>query len=119
MPAPILYTQRDVVQVERLEKCEQALAVKCKTVHVIIAGKVQGVFFRDYTLQKAQELGVNGWVRNLPNGSVEAILNGQPDTVDSMIEWFYSGSPLSLVTDVEVDELWATEPLIDFEIRYS
>ena len=89
-----------------------------RTVHVIIAGKVQGVFFRDYTLQKALELGVNGWVRNLPNGSVEAMLNGKPDIIDSMVEWFYSGSPLSLVTAVEVDEVQPTEPLVDFEIRY-
>ena len=89
-----------------------------KTVHVIIAGKVQGVFFRDYTLQKAQELGVSGWVRNLPNGSVEAVLSGRTDLVDSMIAWFYSGSPLSLVTGVEVDEFQPTEPLVEFGIRY-
>ena len=89
-----------------------------KTVHVIIAGKVQGVFFRDYTLQKAQELGVSGWVRNLPNGSVEAVISGRTDLVDGMIAWFYSGSPLSLVTDVELDEVQPTQPHVDFKIRY-
>ena len=93
--------------------------LKMKTVHVIIAGKVQGVFFRDYTLQKAKELGVKGWVRNLPNGSVEAMIEGQPASVDGMIEWFYRGSPLSLVSDVQVDEILPTETLSDFAIRYS
>ncbi len=89
-----------------------------KTVHLIITGKVQGVFFRDYTMQKAQDLGVNGWVRNLPNGSVEAMIEGQPDLVDKMIEWFYRGSPLSLVNDVEIDEILPTQTLTDFQIRY-
>lgn len=89
-----------------------------KTVHVIVSGKVQGVFFRDYTLRHAEELGVKGWVRNLPNGSVEAMVKGKNQVVNNMIEWFHTGSPLSIVTEVDADEILPTEKLSRFEIRY-
>lgn len=88
------------------------------TVHVIIEGRVQGVFFRDYTTRQAKQLGLSGWVRNMPDGSVEAIISGKDKNVDAMIEWFQSGSPLSVVTSVQVDEILPTEKLSGFEIRY-
>lgn len=89
-----------------------------KTVHIIVSGRVQGVYFRDYTLRHAEELGVKGWVRNLPNGSVEAMVKGNNQVVNNMIEWFHTGSPLSKVTDVIADEILPTEKLSRFEIRY-
>ena len=89
-----------------------------KTVHVIVSGRVQGVFFRDYTLRHAEELGVKGWVRNLPDGSVEAMVKGDNQDVNNMIEWFHTGSPLSTVTTVIADEILPTEKLSRFEIRY-
>lgn len=88
------------------------------TVHVIVSGKVQGVFFRDYTRKHAAQLGLKGWVRNLPNGSVEAMIKGQRPLLDNMIDWFQTGSPLSHVTEVIVDEVLPTEKLTRFEIRY-
>lgn len=89
-----------------------------KTVHIIVSGKVQGVFFRDYTLRQAQQLGVSGWVRNLPNGSVEAMIKGRKGKINTMIEWFHNGSPLSQVTEVRADEVLPIEKLRSFEIRY-
>ena len=54
-------------------------------VHVIVRGRVQGVYFRDYTRREAQALGVNGWVRNLPDRSVEAVIEGEAGSVESSL----------------------------------
>ncbi len=70
--------------------------------NVIVSGKVQGVFFRSRTMAKAREVGVTGWVRNLPNGKVEAVFEGNEDAVETMIEFCKVGSPRALVKDVEV-----------------
>jgi len=56
-------------------------------VHVIISGRVQGVFFRMETQRAARRLGVVGWVRNLPDGTVEAVLEGSRSQVDAMLDW--------------------------------
>jgi acylphosphatase len=68
-----------------------------KTVHVQVFGRVQGVFFRDYTRRKAEELGVDGWVRNCSDGSVETLLSGSETAVDHMVDWLQDGSPASRV----------------------
>jgi len=78
--------------------------MKKRRVHVWITGRVQGVFFRAYTRDAAQLIGVTGWVRNLPDGRVEAILEGEADKVEKMIEWCREGSPMSRVDRVEVLE---------------
>nr|XP_029117450.1 uncharacterized protein LOC105034407 isoform X2 [Elaeis guineensis] len=57
-----------------------------KTVKVVVKGRVQGVFFRDWTVQNARELGLNGWVRNRRDGSVEALFSGDPNAVYEMVE---------------------------------
>lgn len=89
-----------------------------KTIHVIIQGRVQGVYFRDYTRRQAQKLGLKGWVRNLPTGSVEATINGKEENLHKMIEWFHIGSPASQVTGVDTEEKMPTEEFSKFEIRY-
>jgi len=71
--------------------------------HVVIYGRVQGVFFRAYTADEANALGLKGWVRNLPDGSVEAVFEGEEKAVQQMITWCYRGSPRSHVTKVDVD----------------
>ncbi|MFP4032717.1 MAG: acylphosphatase [Desulfococcaceae bacterium] len=71
--------------------------------HVSIRGKVQGVFFRAETQRAAEERGVNGWVRNRPDGSVEAVFEGTEKAVFSMVEWCKGGSPQAVVEDVSVD----------------
>ena len=81
--------------------------MKKRRAHVWITGRVQGVFYRAYTRDAAQLLGVTGWVRNLPGGTVEAVFEGDADQVEKMIEWCYEGSPLSRVDLVEVlDEIY-------------
>lgn len=71
--------------------------------HVSIRGKVQGVFFRAETQRAAEERKVNGWVRNRPDGSVEAVFEGTEKAVLSMAEWCKSGSPQAVVEDVVTD----------------
>jgi len=78
--------------------------MKKRRVHVWITGRVQGVFFRAYTRDAAQLIGVTGWVRNLPDGRVEAVLEGEADKVEKMIEWCREGSPMSRVDRVDVLE---------------
>ena len=70
--------------------------------HLTIKGRVQGVCFRMETMQAARGCNVNGWVRNLPDGSVEAVLEGPADAVNRTIEWCRHGPPMSRVDDVRV-----------------
>jgi len=70
--------------------------------HVFFRGKVQGVFFRANTKEKAQELSVYGWVKNLPDGRVEAVLEGEKDKVDKLIRWCKNNQPYARVDDVEI-----------------
>jgi acylphosphatase len=67
-----------------------------------IIGRVQGVGFRFYMQRKARELGVTGWVRNCRDDSVEAMIQGSPESVDAMIAWARRGPPSAIVTDVQV-----------------
>ena len=78
--------------------------MKKRRVHVWITGRVQGVFFRAYTRDAAQLIGVTGWVRNLPDGRVEAVFEGEPDKVERMIEWCREGSPMSRIESVDLLE---------------
>jgi acylphosphatase len=83
---------------------------------VVVHGIVQGVWFRDSTRREALHFGVSGWVRNRPDGTVEAVFEGRSKAVESMIDFARSGPPRALVTKVDVyDE--APEPLTGFAIR--
>jgi len=75
-----------------------------RRVHVWIEGRVQGVFFRAYAREAAVAEGVSGFVRNLSDGSVEAVFEGEPDKVERMVQWCYEGSPLSHVDRVDLRE---------------
>lgn len=97
--------------------------------HVLISGRVQGVFFRAYTQEEARALGLAGWIRNvygermkMPSGAVsdftgvEAVFEGEKERVNEMIAWCWSGSPSAKVTDVAV--VWEKpQGLKVFEIR--
>jgi acylphosphatase len=78
---------------------------------------VQGVFFRDATRRTASALGVAGWVRNLPDGRVEAVFEGDAMAVESAIVWARRGPESALVTSLEVAEE-TPEGLIGFEVRH-
>lgn len=85
--------------------------------HMHIRGRVQGVFFRGSMCQEARRFGVLGWVRNCPDGSVEAVAEGSRAAVDRLIVWAHQGPPGALVTDVEVR--WEAErgEFTDFATR--
>ena len=92
--------------------------MESKRIHALVHGRVQGVFFRDYTRREAQRLGLSGWVRNLATGSVETEFEGKPEQVAAMLDWLSVGSPLSLVSGVEHQEIPAVGKEQGFEIRY-
>jgi acylphosphatase len=70
--------------------------------HVIVTGRVQGVFFRGQTRDRARSLGLGGWVRNNGDGSVEAVFEGDEERVESMVEWCRRGPAHADVEDVQV-----------------
>ena len=79
-------------------------------VHVIIKGKVQGVWFRVETKQAADDLGVYGWVRNRRDGTVEAVFEGEQDIIQKMLAWCRKGAPRSRVDQVvETQETYSGE----------
>ena len=86
---------------------------------ILISGRVQGVFFRDSLRMAAEEEGVSGWVRNLPDRRVEAVLEGDPQAVLQVIEWSRQGPPGARVERVEIIEEAFTGEFHDFEIRYN
>ncbi|MCD6340503.1 MAG: acylphosphatase [Desulfurococcales archaeon] len=86
--------------------------------HLRIYGLVQGVFFRSTMKQVAYRLGVTGWVRNLPDGSVEAVVEGPEDRVRKIIEWAHRGPPLARVERVEVTWEEYKGEFKDFRIKY-
>ncbi len=71
--------------------------------HVFVSGRVQGVGYRASTTDAAALLKINGWVRNLRDGRVEALFEGSADQVEEMIRWCYKGPPSAVVRDVHVD----------------
>ncbi len=84
---------------------------------LVVTGRVQGVFFRDWTVEQARELGLDGWVRNRADGSVEAVVAGAPEQVEAMIERARRGPPAARVDDVAVSEDTAAGVLDGFEKR--
>jgi acylphosphatase len=71
-----------------------------KTQHLLIQGRVQGVWFRESMRREAKRLGVTGWVRNTPDGAVEAVVQGSAEAVDALIEWARSGPPMARVDGI-------------------
>jgi acylphosphatase len=90
-----------------------------RRVHVWIKGRVQGVFFRAYTRDAAIKEGVTGWVKNLPDGRVEAVFEGDADKVERIVAWCYRGSPLGRVDHVETREEEYRSEFDRFEITYG
>lgn len=86
-------------------------------VSVRIKGRVQGVFFRQSTLENARELGVNGWVRNLPNGGVEALFEGEEPAVKKLLTWCKRGPGTARVDEVLSTREKPTGEFADFRIK--
>ena len=89
-----------------------------KAIQIIVSGKVQGVFFRKYTCQKARELDLKGFVANQADSSVKIIAQGDKMKLNDLVEWCYRGSPNSIIEKVEVIELATMHQYNNFEIHY-
>lgn len=88
-----------------------------KRAHVYISGRVQGVFFRAWVLDNARGLGLRGWVRNRFDGSVEAVFEGPPASVDLMVKKCHDGPDHARVDTVLDDYSEAAEELAGFEVN--
>ncbi|WP_181009082.1 acylphosphatase [Streptomyces sp. SM12] len=84
--------------------------------HVIVSGLVQGVFFRDTCRRKARAHDVRGWVRNLPDGTVEAVFEGDPQAVENLLAWARRGPAAGRVDDMAVTDQ-QPEDLTEFTVR--
>jgi acylphosphatase len=73
--------------------------------HILVSGRVQGVFFRDHTRRWAASLGLTGWIRNLGDGRVEVLAEGERERIDDLIARLREGPPLAAVEDLDID--WA------------
>jgi acylphosphatase len=85
-------------------------------IHFQVTGRVQGVYFRASTQAKARDLGLTGWVCNLPDGQVEGVACGSPKQLDQLVAWLHQGPPQAQVTHLEIAPAEA-EDWADFEIR--
>jgi acylphosphatase len=88
-----------------------------KRLHATVRGRVQGVGFRAFAAHEARSLGLAGWVRNEPDGSVAVMAQGKADAVDAFLAWLRRGPPSAHVTAVEPAWLTPGEDLASFEIR--
>lgn len=86
--------------------------------HLVISGRVQGVFFRSRTAEKARKLGVAGWVENLPDGRVEAVFEGDKEAVEEMINFCRIGPPGALVENMEIQREAYTGEYKGFTVAY-
>ena len=92
--------------------------MKQQRVHLLVSGKVQGVFFRQALKVVAKKNNVLGWVRNLKEGHVEAILEGENKSVNSVIEWTRIGPANSRVDDIEVSNEEFKNEFSTFDVLY-
>ncbi|HIE31169.1 MAG TPA: acylphosphatase [Methanosarcinales archaeon] len=91
--------------------------IRIKTIHIVVTGRVQGVGFRYFTVRQAQNLGLSGWVRNLPDGRVEAAVQGHDNDVETLINLLRIGPASSEVTDVKIEEI-EHEAFSGFAVRF-
>ena len=91
---------------------------KFNRVNIFISGLVQGVFFRSETKKKAKEFGIFGWVRNLPDGKVEILAEGEEEKLEKLIKWAEEGPDSARVDNLEINRQKYRGEFDDFEIRY-
>ena len=85
--------------------------------HCLVEGLVQGVFFRDSTRRRARQLGVTGWVRNLPDGRVEVVAEGERTSVESLVAWLRDGPEYARVEQATATWESASGEFADFAVR--
>lgn len=89
--------------------------IVCK--HCFVTGRVQGVFYRASTGERARELKITGYARNLPDGRVEVLACGDPAAVDALCDWLWQGPPAARVMEVVVREVECADIPRKFEIK--
>ncbi len=87
-------------------------------IHVIVRGRVQGVYFRASTRNRARQLGLAGWVRNCPDGSVELIAEGGQEKLAQLVTWCHEGPSGAVVTDASVEWQGGTGEFAGFMVKY-
>jgi len=87
-----------------------------RAIRCIVAGRVQGVYFRAATAERAAALGLGGWVKNLPDGRVEAVASGSLDALTELAAWLWQGPPAARVASVQVEE-WTEAVPERFDVR--
>ncbi len=88
-------------------------------VHILVSGRVQGVFFRDSTRMQAERLGVFGWVKNMEDGKVEAVLEGEKYIIEKVIEWVKRGPIIAKVENIDIEWQEYKGEFKGFEIKYN
>ena len=87
-----------------------------QTISIIVRGRVQGVFYRQSTREKATELNINGFVKNLPDGSVSIVATGTTEQLNALVEWCWQGPRRAIITDVQ-QEIRALQHFDAFRIE--
>ena len=88
-----------------------------RRVKILASGRVQGVYFRMFTQNKAKQFGIKGYARNLPDGRVEIIAEADNNSIEKLIQWCHKGPVTARVDHVEMTELESDEVFTSFEIR--
>ncbi len=86
--------------------------------HLIISGRVQGVWYRASARDEARNIGLVGWVKNLHNGNVEAVAEGSKESIEQFIRWCHEGPPHAKVKEVQVDWQDPTGEFREFGVKY-
>ena len=90
-----------------------------KQIKIRVSGRVQGVGFRFFTHQQAQKLGLVGYVKNLDNGDVEIVAQGDSVQISKLTEWLEQGGPVSArINNINIDQSSVQEDLTSFKVRY-
>jgi len=85
--------------------------------HIIVSGKVQGVGYRNNTFKQAKKIGVNGWIRNLEDGRVEAVFEGEKQEVEKIVNWAKRGPLSTNISDFKIEWQEPKEEFKNFEIK--
>ena len=88
-----------------------------RKINILVSGRVQGVYFRMFTQNKAKQFGIKGYARNLPDGRVEIIAEADNNSIEKLIQWCHKGPVTARVDHVEMTELESDEVFTSFEIR--
>ena len=86
--------------------------------HIYVSGRVQGVYYRAFTMDAARSNEIAGWVRNLPDGRVEAVMEGDMERIERLVEELKAGPPNAIVKEIDIQKEEYTGEFKDFSLRY-